>query len=179
MASATSVLATAAAVGWWELGLTPTANAMLALLAALQPLALTFVRPPVAGWEAGARIAADVARTCREARLYAVSPWRFRGHPGSKTEQFEDPVIAFGYRKIGREYGLDPVFVTGPTIIAVGRCPTLVWIESAHGVESAPLATVLRHAQLRLPSAATAKVVATPNGAVLLISPADRLQPRS
>jgi hypothetical protein len=107
-----------------------------------------------------------------------VSPWRFRDRPDSKTAQFEGPVIDFGYRKVGSEFGLKPQFVTAPTTIALGRCPAMVWIESAHGIESAPPEAILRHAQLRLPAPAKARVVPTPNGAVLLISPADRLQPR-
>jgi hypothetical protein len=178
MVSVTSLLATAAAVAWWELALAPAANAALACLAALQPLAASFIRPPVAGWEGGARVAAKFVRACPGGRLYAVSPWRFRGHPDSKMERFEDPVIAFGYRKAGGTYGLDPLFVTGPTTIALGPCPATIWIEAAHGIESVPPATILRYAQLRLAAPARASVVATPNGGVLLISPADRLQPR-
>jgi hypothetical protein len=121
---------------------------------------------------------ADVTRSCPGARLYAVSAWNFRGHPDSKQQRFEDPVIAFGYRKVGRAYGLNPEFVNHPTTIALGNCPAMVWIESAHGIESVPPATILRHAQLRLAAPARTTIVPTPNGAVLLISPADRLQPR-
>jgi hypothetical protein len=93
--------------------------------------------------------------------------------------RFEGPVIDFGYRKVGGEYGLRPEFVTGPTMLALGRCPAIVWIEASHGIERASPETILRHARLRLPGPAKARVMATPNGAVLLISPADRLQPRS
>lgn len=178
MASATSLLAVAAAVAWSELAMKPAVEALLAVLAALQPLSTMILRPPVAGWEAGAGIAADVTRGCPEARLYAVSPWRFRGSPDSNTERFEDPVIGFGYRKVGSAYGLKPEFVTGPTTVDLGSCPAIVWIESAHGIETAAPEKILRHGQLRLPASAITKVVATPNGAVLLISPADRLQPR-
>jgi hypothetical protein len=108
-----------------------------------------------------------------------VSAWRFRGHPDSNQERFEDPVIAFGYRKVGAAYGLNPQFVTRPTTIMLGNCPAMVWTEAAHGIESVPPEAILRHAQLQLPAPAKARVVATPNGGVLLISPADRLQPRS
>jgi hypothetical protein len=171
MASVTALLATAAAVSWAELALAPGVDAAVALLAALQPLAGSFVRPPLAGWEAGARVAANVTRTCPEARLYAVSPWRFRDRPGSRMEQFEDPVIASAYRKVGKAFGLNPSFVTGPTTIHLGHCPAIIWVESAHGIESVPPEAVLRHAQLRLAEPAKARVVPTPNGAVLLISP--------
>jgi hypothetical protein len=178
MVSVTSLLAVAAAVAWWELALTPAVNAALAFLAALQPLAATFIRPPLPGWDAGARVAAGVTRTCPGARLYAVSAWRFRGHPDSNMQRFEDPVIAFGYRKVGGAYGLDPEFVAHPTTITLGNCPAMVWIESAHGIEQAAPEAILRHAQLRLSAPAKTRIVPTPNGAVLLISPADRLQPR-
>jgi hypothetical protein len=50
-------------------------------------------------------------------------------------------------------------------------------MEAAHGIERAPVEAILRHAQLNLPAAARARVLPTPNGAVLLISPVDRLQP--
>jgi len=179
MASVTALLTTAAAVAWWELTPSTAINAVLAFLAALQPLGPALLRPPVAGWEAGARIAADVTRACPEARLYAVSPWRFRDHPDSKTARFEQPVIDFGYRKVGSQFGLKPQFLTAPATIELGRCGAILWIEAAHGIESAPADAILHHAQLRLSAPARAKVVATPNGAVLLISPADRLQPRS
>jgi hypothetical protein len=179
MTSVTALLAVAAAAAWWELALTPAVNAALAFLAALQPLCASFIRPPLPGWEAGARVAATVTRACPGARLYAVSPWRFRDQPDSNMARFEDPVIDFGYRKVGGEYGLRPEFVTGPTMLALGKCPMIVWIEAAHGIERASPETILRHARLRLPRPAKARVIATPNGAVLLISPADRLQPRS
>ena len=178
MASLTALLTTGAAVAWWELALAPAVNALVALLAALQPLASAVFGPPVAGWEAGARIAAAVTGRCPDARLYAVSPWRFRDHPGSKAERFEDPVIDFGYRKVGQAYGLRPQFVTSPTTLELGDCPAIVWIEAAHGIAAVAPETILRHAELRLPAPARARVVPTPNGAVLLISPADRLQPR-
>jgi hypothetical protein len=175
MASVTALLATAAAVSWAELALAPVADAALALLAALQPLAGSFIRPPLAGWEAGARVAAEVTRACPQAELYAVSPWRFRDQPGSRMEQFEDPVIASGYRRVGKAFGLDPSFVTGPTAIQLGRCPAIIWVESAHGIESVPPEAILKHAQLSVPEPAKARVVPTPSGAVLLISPANRM----
>ena len=77
-----------------------------------------------------------------------VSPWRFRDHPGSKAERFEDPVIDFGYRKVGQAYGLRPQFVTSPTTLALGECPAIVWIEAAHGIAAVAPETILRHAQL-------------------------------
>jgi hypothetical protein len=175
MASVTALLATAAAVSWAELALAPVADAAVALLAALQPLAGSFIRPPLAGWEAGARVAAEVTRTCPQAPLYAVSPWRFRDQPGSRMEQFEDPVIASGYRRAGKAFGLNPSFVTGPTTIHLGGCPAIVWVESAHGIESVPPEAILRHAQLTLAEPGKTRVVPTPNGAVLLISPANPL----
>jgi hypothetical protein len=179
MPSVTALLTTAAALSWTELALTPVAEAVTALLVALQPFAGAFSWPPVPGWEAGARIAAKVVERCPEARLYAVSPWRFRDQPDSKMARFEEPVIGFGYRTVGAEFGLRPDFVRGPTTIEMARCPAIVWMEAAHGIERAPPEAVLRRAQLRLPVAAKARMVATPNGGVLLISPADRLQPRS
>lgn len=178
MASVTALLATAAAVAWWELAPTPAVNAVLAFLAAVQPLSTAVLRPPIAGWEAGARVATAVTGACPEARLYAVSPWRLRDHPDSRTARFEEPVIDLGYREVGREFGLKPQLVTRPTTIELGRCPAIVWIEAAHGVESVPPEAILRHAQLRLAAPAKTRIVPTANGAVLLISPADRLQPR-
>ena len=88
-------------------------------------------------------------------------------------ERFEDPVIASGYRKVGKAFGLNPSFVTGPTTINLDRCPAIIWAESAHGIELAPPEAILRHAQLSLPERAKARIVATPNGAVVLISPAN------
>ena len=178
MASLTALLTTGAALAWWELALAPPVNAVVALLAALQPLAGAVFGPPVAGWEAGARIAAAVTARCPSARLYAVSPWRFRDHRGSKAERFEDPVVEFGYRRVGQAYGLSPQFVSGQTTLSLGHCPAIVWIEAAHGIESVAPDSILSHAGLRLPARAIAKVIPTPNGAVLLISPVDRLQPR-
>jgi hypothetical protein len=49
-------------------------------------------------------------------------------------------------------------------------------MESAHGVERASAEAVLRRAQLQAPANAAARFIPTPNGALLLISPADRLQ---
>jgi hypothetical protein len=178
LASVTALLATAAAVAWWELALAPAANAAIALLAALQPLASSFIRPPLAGWESGARVAAQATRACPGSPLYGVSPWRFRDQPDSKAERFEQPVVALAYREVSREFGLHPQFVGGPTAIQPGRCPAILWIEAAHNIERVPLDVILRRAQLRLPSRAQARVLPTPNGAVLLISPEDRLQPR-
>jgi hypothetical protein len=178
MASVTALLAAAAAVAWWELALAPIANAGLAFLAALQPLASRTILPPLAGWEAGARIAAGVAKACPGGALYAVSPWRFRDHPESHTARFEEPVIRLAYDRVGRSAGLAPQLVTNPKIVESARCPAIVWIESAHGIDRVPVSVILRRAQLRVPPGATTKVVATPNGAVLLISPADRLHPR-
>jgi hypothetical protein len=48
-------------------------------------------------------------------------------------------------------------------------------VESAHGIESVPPEAILKHAQLSVPEPAKARVVPTPNGAVLLISPANRM----
>ena len=178
MASVTALLTTAAAIAWWQLALAPAIDAALAFLAALQPLASSYIRPSVVGWDAGARVAAEATRSCPGSRLYAVSAWRFSDHPGSNTERFEDPVIAYGYRKVGSEYGLKPQFVTGPTTIEFGRCPAIVWIEAAHGIEQVAPAKILHHAQLQLDKPAVARVIPTPNGAVLLISPKHRLQPQ-
>jgi hypothetical protein len=150
----------------------------MALLAALQPLASSIVRPPLPGWEAGARIAAQAVKACPQSRLYAISPWRFRDQPDSKAARFEEPVVALAYREVGSDFGLHPRFVETATAIQPGRCPAILWIEAAHGIEQVPLEVVLRRAQLRLPVPAKARVLPTPNGAVLLISPADRLQPR-
>lgn len=178
MASVTAVLAVAAALAWWELALGRLADAVVALLAALQPLASSLMVPPFAGWEAGARIAAEVRAACPGAPVYAVSPWQFRGHGDSKTQRFEDPVIAFGYGKAGRAYGLDPRFVSRPTPLALDRCPAVVWIEAAHGIDQVAPAKILRHARLTVAEPARTRIIPTPNGAVLLISRVDRLQPR-
>jgi hypothetical protein len=177
LASVTALLATGAAVAWWELALGPVVNAAIALLAALQPLATSFIRPPLPGWEPGARIAQGVTRSCPRARLYAISAWRFRDQPDSKTARFENPVIGFAYQQVGRRFGLAPQFVTGPTTVDFARCPAIIWIESAHGIEHVPVTTILRRAQLDVPGAARVRIVPTPNGGVLLISSADRLQP--
>jgi len=177
LASVTALLATAAAVAWWELALLPAANAALALLAALQPLASSLVRPPLAGWEAGARLAAQATKACPEARVYAVSPWRFRDGADSNTAHFEEPVVAFAYREVGRGRGITPLMVAGPTTVHFSRCPAVVWIEAAHGIDQVPAAVILRRAQLELSGPATTQLLPTPNGAVLLISRADRLQP--
>lgn len=178
LASVTAMLATAAAVGWWELALARPANVVLALLAAVQPLASSIVRPPLDGWEEGARIVRRAVANCSESRVYAVSAWRFRDHPDSRSAQFENPVAAFAYAKVGDRFGLKPQFVTGPTSVDFGRCPAIVWIEAAHGVAAFPPDVILRHAQLKLPRPARVQVVPTPNGAVLLLFAADRLQRR-
>ena len=111
-------------------------------------------------------------------RLYAVSAWRFRDHPDSRSAQFENPVVAFAYASVGRRFGLQPQFVTGPTSVDLGRCPAIVWIEAAHGLAAFPPDVILRHAQLNLPRPARVQVEPTPNGAVLLLFAADRLQRR-
>ena len=178
LASATALLATAAAVGWVELGLSAFATAAISVLAVLQPLVGSVARPPRPGWEAGARIAARALETCPEAKLYAVSAWRFRDQPNSMAARLENPVFGFAYRDVGRRFGLNPKFVTGPTSLDLGPCPAIVWMEAAHGIEAVSPEAILGHAQLRLPSPARARVVPTANGAVLLISPVDRLQPR-
>jgi len=169
MASVTALLTTAAALSWAELGLAPIADAAAALLAALQPFAASFIRPPLAGWEAGGRVAAAEVRACPQTSVYAVSPWRFRDRPGSKMERFEDPVIASGYDKVGKSLGFAPTFVAAPTTIRPGHCPTVVWLEAAHGIEAVPPQVILEHALLRLGAPAKARVVTTPNGAVLLL----------
>lgn len=178
LASITAILATGAAVGWWELGLALRADAALALLAALQPLASSIARPPLQGWEVGARIAQRAAANCAGARVYAVSAWRFRDRPESRTAKFENPVIGFAYAQVGHRFGLDPQFVRRRATVDFDRCPAIVWIEAGHGIEAYPASIILRHAQLTLPRTAHVRVVPTPNGAVLLLSPADRLQRR-
>jgi len=178
MATVTALLATAAAVVWWELALAPAVNAIVAFFAAAQPLASSLMRPALAGWEAGARVAAAAVRACPEARLYAVSAWRYRDRQDSKTARFEEPVIGFAYRKVGHAFGLSPRFVTSPTALEPGRCPAIVWIEAAHGIDEVPVRTILERGRLYAPADAVTRITPTPNGAVLLISPADRLQPR-
>lgn len=177
LASLTALLATAAAVVWWELALEGIANVAIALLVALQPLATAVVRPPLPGWEAGARAVASAVRTCPRAQVYAVSPWRFRDHPDSATARFERPVIALAYERVGHRFGLSPRFVGSPATLNLTGCPAIVWIEAAHGLDQVPAATILRRAQLSLTGDARVHVERTPNGAVLLISSADRLQP--
>jgi hypothetical protein len=178
LASVTALLATGAAMAWQELALRDAANMLVAGLASLQPLASSTIRPPLPGWEAGARVAAKVTEACPSARLYAVSPWRFRDAPESHTARFENPVIGFAYQQIGGRYGLKPDYVTGPTALVFDSCPAIVWMEAAHGIDRVPPNVILRHAQLILPGRARARVIPTPNGGVLLISSADRLQPR-
>jgi hypothetical protein len=177
LASITALLATAAAVGWWELALGPVVNAAVAFLAALQPLATSVIRPPLPGWEPGARIAQSITRSCAQSQLYAISAWRFRDQPDSKTARFENSVVGFAYQQVGARFGLEPHFVTGPTTVKFDGCPAIVWIESAHRIEHVPVDVILRRAQLAFPTAARVRIVPTPNGGVLLISSADRLQP--
>jgi len=178
LASITALLATGAAVAWWELSTAALANGVIALLVAAQPVASSLIRPPLPGWEAGARVAAQAARTCEGAPIYTVSPWRFRDHPDSQTARFEQPVIALAYEKVGREFGLSPRFVASSTTLDLNGCSAIVWIEAAHGIEQVPAAVILRRAQLSLSQSARVRIEPTPNGAVLLISSADRLQPR-
>jgi hypothetical protein len=176
-ASVTALLATGAALAWWELGSGMIVDLALALLALLQPLVSSMIRPPLRGWEAGAKVAAELTKACPQARLYAISPWRFRDHPDSRAARFEEPVIGFSYRKVGRAFGLTPEFVTHPTALVAEPCPAIVWMEAAHGIDRVAAEKILRHSLLRVAGAARVRVIPTPNGAVLLISPADRLQP--
>src|SRR5439155_12224847 len=99
-------------------------------------------------------------------------------NPDSPLAHFELPVFGLAYVSVGQEFGLQPYYVTAPTPIRESRCPVIVWMEAAHGIERAPPAVVLRRAQLQPPAAASVRFVPTPNGALLLISSTDRLQRR-
>lgn len=176
LASATALLATAAAASWAELDVGPALSSAIAVLAALQPLMSSMQRPPLPGWEVGARLAASVQRSCPGTVVYAVSSWRFRDHPDSRTAAFEKPVEQLAYARVGARFAVHPKFVSGPTGIAPGGCPVVLWMEAAHGVDRLAPAVVLRRAQIELGAAAKARSIPTPNGALLLISRADRLQ---
>jgi hypothetical protein len=176
--SVTAILAVAAAFGWHELRLRRGVDVLAAAVIALQPLIFAWARPPLPGWEVGARMAAAITRQCPEAQLYAVPASRFRDNPDSPLAHFELPVFGLGYASVGREFGLQPQYVTAPALIRESRCPAILWMEAAHGVEHASPEAVLRRAQLQAPAGVSARFVPTPNGALLLISSADRLQRR-
>jgi hypothetical protein len=174
--SVTALLAVAAAYGWYLPVLRRALDGLVALLIALQPLVFAWARPPLPGWEVGARTAAAIKRECPDSPLYAVPAGRFGNDPDSPLARFETPVMGLAYASVGQKFGVRPQFVTSPTPIRESRCPAIVWMEAAHGVEHAPVATVLRRAQLEAPANASTRFIPTPNGALLLISPADRLQ---
>jgi hypothetical protein len=113
---------------------------------------------------------------CPDASLYAVPAGRFGNDPDSALARFETPVVGVAYATVGRKFGLEPRLVTSPTEIRQNRCPAIVWMEAAHGVDQATPQTVLRRAQLQPPAGASFRFIPTPNGALLLISSADRLQ---
>jgi hypothetical protein len=178
LASITAILAVAAAVGWQELRLSPLIGAALAMLIGFQPLVFTLLRQPLPGWEAGARPAAAVLRACPSSRLYAIPAGRFGGDPDSALSRFETPVMGLAYQTVAQKFGLHPQLVTAPTRLIPDQCPAIIWMEVAHGIEHSPLPVVLRRAQVEPPPGASARFIPTPNGALLLISSADRLQRR-
>ena len=175
LASTCALFSVAAAVGWTDLRLRSPANAAIALLAAFQPLFYALLSPPRAGLEEGARIAGAITRGCTEARTYGIPAWRFRDRPESKTARFESPVMGFAYVEAGSRYGLRPQIVSAPTPVALTRCPLIVWMDTAKGIDRFPAAVVLRHARLEVAEPFVGRFQPTQNGAVLLITQSDRL----
>jgi hypothetical protein len=176
--SATALFAVAAAYGWYRLRPGRALDALIALVVALQPLVFSWARPPLPGWEVGARNAAAIKRECPDSPVYAIPAGRFGNDPDSPLARFETPVMGLAYASVGQKFGLRPQFVTSPTPMRESRCPAIVWMEAAHGIEHAAPDAVLRRAQLEAPENASARFIPTPNGALLLISSADRLQRR-
>src|SRR5438874_2068268 len=76
--SVTAILTVAAAFAWHELRLRRGLDVLAAGVIALQPLLFAWARPPLPGWEVGARIAAAITRQCPDAQLFAVPASRFR-----------------------------------------------------------------------------------------------------
>ena len=174
LASVTALVAVAAAAAWRDLQPRPVANAVAAVLVALQPLLNAWIHPPLLGWEAGARIAANIRKACPDAPVYAVSGWRVRDHPDSSAAQFEEPVMALAYATVAHRYGFTPRFVTGPTAVRSGACPAIIWFETAHGIEGSRVAAVLERARLTVPPGTTARFVPFGNGALLLLGAPNR-----
>lgn len=174
--SVTALLAAAAAFAWHRLRFRRGVDILLAAAIAFQPLVFSWMRPPLAGWEVGARAAAAIKRQCPDSPLYAIPAGRFGTDPDSRLSHFETPVMGLAYAKVGGKFGLQPQLVTAPTQIRLGSCPAIVWMESAHGIERFSPQAVLNRAQLEVRANASARFVPTPNGALLLISSADRLQ---
>jgi hypothetical protein len=174
--STAAILAVAGALAWQELRLHPALDAGVALMIALQPLVFGWARPPLPGWEVGARAAAAIVHDCPETAVYAIPAGRFSNDPDGALSRFETPVINLAYTRVGQKLGLSPQTVTSPTRIRASRCPAIVWMESAHGIERVPPAAVLRRARLEPPADSKTRFIPTPNGALLLISSADRLQ---
>ena len=177
LASIAGLLSVAAAVGWTDLALGNFWNSVAAALVAFQPLFYDFVAPARTGWEEGARIAAKAASECPHSLIYAIPAWRFRDQPNSRTARFETPVMGFGYKAVGRRFGLEPQIVTEPTRIHLGDCPAIIWMEAGHGIEQVPVQVVLERAQLQVDKSFNARFEPTQNGAVLLISRSNRLGP--
>ncbi len=175
LVSTSALFCVAAAVGWTDLRIRSPLSAAIAFIAAFQPFFYALLSPPRAGLEEGARIAAAITRSCAEARTYAVSAWRFRDRPDSKTARFESPVMGFAYREVGNRYGLRTEILSSPTAVTLGRCPLIVWMDAAHGIERMPVAIVLKRSQLEIAGPFAWRFEPTENGAVLLITQPDRL----
>ena len=175
LASICGLFSVAAAAGWTDLRLRSPANGAIAILAAFQPLFYALLSPPRAGLEEGARIAGAITRGCPQARTYAVPAWRFRDRPDSKTARFESPVMGFAYSEVGSHYGLRPQIVSAPMRLALGRCPLIIWMDTAKGIDRVPIAVVLKHAQLEVSGPYVGRFEPTENGAMLLITRLDRL----
>lgn len=175
LASICGLFSVAAAAGWTDLRLRAPANAAIAILAAIQPLFFALLSPPRAGLEEGARFAGAITRSCTQAHTYAIPAWRFRDQPKSKTARFESPVMGFAYSQVGSRYGLHPQIVSAPTRIALNGCPSIIWMDTARGIDRVPVAIVLKHAQLEVAGSFVGHFKPTENGAVLLITQPDRL----
>lgn len=170
LAAATALLAVAAAASWQSLALGRVTQIAFAFLVALQPMAYSFLRPPLPGWEVRAAMAAQIVRACPSSELFAVSAWRFRNQAESRAAAFEEPVYRFGFERVGAAFDLRPRFVDRPMVLPSGPCPSIVWSEEPNDLDQASPATVLRRARLTAPAGATMRYTPTPTGALLIVS---------
>lgn len=102
---------------------------LLALASAAVVLIPFAMHGPDRRWQANAKKIAQIAATCPTTRIYAAPPRLLRG----STLRRDDPIFALGYAHVGETRGFVPQLVArpGPTMSAVGDCPTLLWIEQA------------------------------------------------
>ncbi|MDB5686556.1 MAG: hypothetical protein JWR77_1145 [Rhizorhabdus sp.] len=105
-------------------------HGLLVLVSVLVVLVPFVLHGPDRRWQANAKRISQIAVTCPATRIYAASPWLLHDGAGVKARR-DDSTFARGYNHVGESRGFVPQVIgrTGTTRIAMGDCPTLLWIE--------------------------------------------------